>query len=332
MKKSCRWLWKHRKLTVSVSLLLIFLLLNLVAYLHAYAMTHFTTGGDRTNNPENLSVWQKGWVLLTGVNIPRPTNSATPESIGLAFTVHRFQSADGMDLEAWHVPQANPHGIVVAFHGYAACKSNLLPEVRAFHELGYAVLLVDFRGSGGSAGDVTTIGVTEAEDVAAAWKYARNHWPQQPVVLFGTSMGSAAILHAVAVTDVRPDALVLECPFDKLSSTVANRFASMNLPSFPFAPLLVWWGGVQHGFNGFTHNPLTYAQSVACPLLLLHGSEDVRVTKAQAQTIFEQVSGDKQFEVFEGLGHQSFVAVRAEAWKAWVSPFLMRALARPGRG
>ena len=33
------------------------------------------------------------------------------------------------------------------------------------HDLGYACFLVDFRGSGGSSGDATTIGYREADDV-----------------------------------------------------------------------------------------------------------------------------------------------------------------------
>ena len=110
------------------------------------------------------------------------------------------------------------------FHGYAACKAYLLKEAQALHRMGYAVLLVDFRGSGGSSGNVTTIGVDEADDVSRVWEYARLSWKDQPVIFYGQSMGSAAILRALALhEDIRPAALVLECPFDKLRSTVANR-------------------------------------------------------------------------------------------------------------
>ena len=46
-----------------------------------------------------------------------------------------------------------------------------------FRKLGYSTLLVDFRGSGGSSEATTTIGVLEADDVAAAVAFARTTWP-----------------------------------------------------------------------------------------------------------------------------------------------------------
>jgi alpha-beta hydrolase superfamily lysophospholipase len=69
----------------------------------------------------------------------------------------------------------------------------------------------------------------EAEDVAAAFVYARESWPGQPIVLYGVSMGSAAILRAVAVEGVRPAGLILEGAFDRLLTT--SVFAHPHLPT-----------------------------------------------------------------------------------------------------
>ncbi len=325
MPKRClRWIWRHRKLSLGLCLLVGLILLNLVAYMHAHAMTHFTVSGNRTQNPEDLSTWQKVKVLLGGVNIPRPVNDTDPGRVGLPFEVRHLRTHDSFNLEGWYIPPPEPaaRGLVALFHGYSASKATLLREARAFHDLGYMTFLIDFRGSGGSDGNDTTIGVAEAEDVASTYEYVRAQWPGQPVVLFGQSMGSAAILRAVAVQGVRPDALVLESPFDRLLSTVQNRFHSMGLPAFPLAHLLVFWGGVQHGFNGFQHNPVDYAAHVSCPTLLLHGRRDVRVTPAQMQTIFEHLGGDKRLEVFENVGHSSYVAVEPETWRQRVRTFL----------
>src|SRR3712207_7040402 len=53
---------------------------------------------------------------------------------------------------------------------------------------------MDMSGHGGSAGNVTTIGYHEAADVAAAYQYAQTL--DDRVVLYGVSMGAAAILRA----------------------------------------------------------------------------------------------------------------------------------------
>jgi alpha-beta hydrolase superfamily lysophospholipase len=324
LRKTLRWTWSHRKTSLGLFLLLALLLLNLLAYLHAHAMTHYAPAGTATNQPETLSALEKLKVLCTGVTVPRPSaGDRSPADVGLPFEVHRI-AGEGVALEAWYVPHAQVRGLVLMFHGYAACKAGLLREARALHELGYALLLVDFRGSGGSSDRVTTIGVVEAEDVALAVAYARAHWGGQPLVLFGQSMGGAAVLRALAVQRVQARAVVLECPFDRLANTVANRFAMMGLPAFPLAQFLVLWGGVQHGYDGFAHNPVEYARSVDCPVLLLQGAKDQRVRPHEAEAIFQSLRGPKALEVFAEAGHESLVGHQPEQWRRFVAEFLLR--------
>jgi alpha-beta hydrolase superfamily lysophospholipase len=296
--------------------------LNVVAYNHAYAMTHYSDGGPKTKRPESLSAWEKARVCLFGINVPRPSNRTTPASVGLSFTPQKFATTDGIDLEAWYIPKQEAEGVVVLVHGYSNCKSQLLPEAKALHEMGYATFLLDCRGSGGSSGTITTIGAYEANDVLAAAEQVRLLVPDRPLILYGRSMGSVAILRAMAVNGVKPEAVILECPFDRLISTVANRFAAMGLPSFPFAQLVVFWGGIQHDFDGFQHNPVDYAQQVHCPVLLLQGAKDTRVTKEQADSLYENIPGEKQLEMFENAGHESYLAVSPQAWQLVVSQFL----------
>jgi alpha-beta hydrolase superfamily lysophospholipase len=210
------------------------------------------------------------------------------------------------------------------FHGYDSCKANLLPEAEAFHRLGYATFLVDFRGHGGSGGMDTTIGFAEADDVAHTVEHARPLAGGRPLILYGQSMGSAALLRAVAVHHVEAAAAVVECPFDRLTSTVGNRLRSAGLPGFPCAQIMVFWGGLQHGFSGFGHNPVDYARAVTCPVLLLQGDDDPLVTVQQARSIFNNFPAAKQLEMFAGVGHESFEQARPGRWEPVLSRFLAR--------
>ncbi len=295
---------------------------NLLAYRHAHAMLHFAQAGERTRPPEALSRWQKLKILLNGVTIPKPQNLTTPANFNLPFETHYMKVAKNITLEAWYIPHPRPKGIVVMFHGYAAAKSSLLPEAQTWRELGYAAFLVDFRGSGGSSGNTTGIGYTEADDVAAAVEYVRPISAEYPLILYGQSMGGAAILRATAIYRITVDALIIEAVFDKMLSTVQYRFAAMGWPAFPAAPLLIFWGGIHMGYNGFHHNPLEYAAAVSCPTLLLHGADDPRATLAQAQAVFQNLGGPKQFEIFAGVKHESYLAARPEQWKRVVAQFL----------
>ncbi len=321
LRQSLRRARTRPKRTAALALGLAFVLLNVVAYRHAWSMTHFTRGGTKTLGVERLSALGKVAVLLTGVHVPKPANDATPAAFGLAFEAHRFPGEAG-DLHAWYVPHPRPKALVLLLHGYSGCKSSQLREARAFHDLGYATFLLDFRGSGESAGWETTVGYEEAKDVVSATAYAATRWPGLPRVLYGQSMGSAAALRAVALHGVRPAALVLENPFDRFLSTVENRFGLMGLPAFPAARLLVFWGGVQHGIDAFGHNPVDYAARVECPVLLLHGREDRMVTAEQAESIFRRLPGPKRLEWFAGVGHGPLLAPAPEQWKQAVSEFL----------
>lgn len=300
--------------------------LNLVAFMQARAMTHFSEGGARSAGPEQLSAFDKFAVMLSGVNIPRPRNGQTPAQWGVAFETHRFHNADGAMLEAWYVAGATDHPIVALFHGYAVSKSSLLTTARVFHELGYGVLLVDFYGSGGSTGTGTTIGVKEADDVAATLDYARRTWVNRKIILYGISMGGAALLRAIAVNGVKPNAVIVEATFDTLLNAGKNRFRTLRLSGSPFAELLLFWGSVQNGFNFFSHNPVDYSRSVSCPALILHGEKDERVTLEEARTIAAAMGTNARFVAYAGVPHMPIVDARPEQWRREVKKFLAQVL------
>jgi alpha-beta hydrolase superfamily lysophospholipase len=299
-----------------------FILFNLVAYHHASAMLNFTQPGKRTEHIESLSFWQKVKILLTGVNIPKPFNTATPDDFKLSFETHRINVNNSVELDAWYIHHPLPKGFILLFHSYASSKSSLLPTARVFHDMGYDTFLVDFRGSGGSNQSTTTVGYYEADDVTKAVEYVQNHFSNTSLILFGQSMGSGAILRAIYANNTQPHAVIIEGVFSSLLATVKNRFSMMGLPSFPTAHFLVFWGGVQNRFSGFRHNPVDYATKVQCPVLMLHGTEDHRATIDEAKAVFENLGGQKRFERFVGAGHLSYLTANPEKWKRIVSQFL----------
>lgn len=296
--------------------------LNLIAYWHAYRMLHFVPTGNRTGKPEHLSWRQKAKILFTGITVPRPANTSTPAGCGLPYEVHRFQANPPVELEAWHIPHPDSKGLVVLFHGYGSAKSSMLPEAKALHEAGFATFLVDFRGSGGSNRSETSLGFNEAEEAAEAFGYVRALAAGRPIILYGRSMGGAAILRAISVYQIQPDGVILEAIFDKLLSTVQNRFRSMGLPSFPAAHLLIFWGSVQQRYLGFRHNPVEYAAHVQCPTLVLHGTDDPRATIAEGRAVFQRLNGKKWFEAFTDVGHEAYLAANPDQWQCAVTQFL----------
>ena len=298
--------------------------LNALAYSHAEAMLRFSDGGPRTTTPEQLGLLSRVKVLLAGVNIPRPRSHRRPSDLAPDCRLRSVPGPSGIALASWYCGRGNGTPLVILFHGYSAEKSSLLGEARAFLDLGMSVMLVDFRGSGGSSESYTTVGVHEAEDVAAAVRYARGKLSHDNVFLFGRSMGAAAILRAVHSHAIQSDGVILESVFDTLLNTVRHRFRAMDVPAFPSAELLVFWGGRQWGFDGFEHNPSAYAASVRCPVLLMHGAGDPRVSLTEARRVFEAIPATKEFVTFERSGHGSYLSDNANPWRTAVERFINR--------
>ena len=61
-------------------------------------------------------------------------------------------------MEVWLIEVDSAKGVVALFHGYSGSKSGNVEYAEQFNQLGYSTILVDFRGSGGSEGNRTTIG------------------------------------------------------------------------------------------------------------------------------------------------------------------------------
>ena len=296
-----RWLrrkWKR----IAVAIAFLFIVANVLAARHARAFLVYSDVEDAMPQPEQLTRPQKLGLIVNGVSIPRPKNAATPPG----FTTHRIElSAEW--IEVWRGPAAgSPRGTVLMFPGYSAAKSTLLPEAAGFQAMGFDVVLVDFRGAGGSSGSDNTMGFREAEDVATAVGFVEARWPSRRSVLFGRSMGAAAVLRAVSNDCAKADAVILECPFDRMLTTVGNRFHAMGLPAFPGAEMLVFWVGRRLGFDGFAHNPVEYAERVRVPALMLTGEADIRATPDQVRAVFDHLPGPKHMHVFRELGHEPY--------------------------
>jgi len=315
---------KRRRVVFLVALggvVLGFVGINVIAYRQAWAMTHFVEGGVRTRPPEGLGLMEKIRVGIVGVHVPRPVDEGTPGDVGLGFQTFRFGGVSHDDCEGWFISAGEHKGLVIGFHAYAASKSSLLGQGKAFHDLGYDVLLVDFRGSGGSRGNDTTHGYREAEDVAAASDFASHRWAGEAQIFYGQSMGGAAILRAIGDLKVEPRGAIIESSYDRMMSIAGNRFHAMGLPAFGLARLLVFWEGWQFGYDAFEQNPADYATRVHCPVLMMQGSLDRRVTNAQARNLFEHLAGPREFELFDHAGHCGFMQADRERWERDVGRF-----------
>ena len=295
---------------------LVFLAFNGMGYTGAYLATHY-----KTSNSHKFSL-----------GTPRSQNYNSPRDFNLEYTTHRIPLQQSEWLDSWLIksPKAKSQGVVILFHGKDNNKSSLLDAAKIFHNLNYDTLLVDFRGSGQSSGNKTTIGVEEAKDVVSAVNYLEtlkspSDLPQ-PIILYGISMGSAAILRAISKHHLQPDAIILELPFTSLLTAVRTRFKNHSTVTFPMAELFVFWGGIQHGFNGFAHQPIEDAKAVRCPTLILAGKRDRTISLAEIEKLYQNLTVSKKMVVFPQAGHEILARNNSQLWLATIKNFLQNKL------
>jgi uncharacterized protein len=285
---------------------------NAIAATTVYTITHYRLPGQM------------------GLGSPKPINTKIPTEMGLPYTTQKIPLRNGTWLETWKIPiqDGESKGTVLLFPGSGGTKSQLLASAKAFHALNYDALLVDFQGVGGSSGNRRTMGMKEAQDVATVFNnvkvfnIAKDPKLNRPIVLYGVSMGSAAILRAIALEKIQPDAIILESPFVRLVDAVKRRFQVFHVPDLGLAGLLIFWGSVQIHENGFAHNPITFAQKVHCPTLVLQGEQDQWTSVTEVKSLVKRLQGPAELVVFPKAGHQLLITMDQPRWSESVQSLL----------
>ncbi|MDR7210042.1 serine aminopeptidase domain-containing protein [Flavobacterium piscis] len=303
---------KHIRITA-----IVFIMINIIAFIHAYKFTHFTENNSpKTKSPEKLSPLEKAQTLFLSVNNPKPKN--------LKFPSQKYQTVklkSNKEIECWLIKNKKQKGTIILFHGYGSEKSSMIEKSDEFIKLGFNTMLVDFMGSGNSEGNQTTIGYKEAEQVKTTFDYISQSG-EKNIYLFGTSMGAAAIMKCINDNRIKPKGIIIECPFGSMYKTVCARFKKMNTPTFPMAGFLVFWGGLQNGFWGFSHNPAEYAKNITCPTLLLYGEKDKSVSRKEIDEIYDNLQASKKLTIYKKTGHENYLIKNKLEWNKDVSEFI----------
>ncbi|MFM6924986.1 MAG: alpha/beta hydrolase, partial [Ferruginibacter sp.] len=302
------------------SLVIIFVLLNIIVAFHAYKFTHFYNSGEISiKKQEEKTSWDKAKEILFGINAEKKKNDAATDS---TFKMVYLKTKDSLKLEAWYITDSANKGTVILFHGHGGNKSGVIQEAGSFHKMGYNTLLVDFRAHGSSEGNTCTIGFDESEDVKLAFDYIKNK-REKNIVLWGISMGASTITKAVKDYQLDPQKIILEMPFGTIQDAVRGRLKIMGLPAEPIGTLLTFWGGTEHGFWAFGMKPEAFAASIKCPVLLQWGRNDPRVSKSEEDILFNNIpNNNKKFVIYETAGHESLCKKETAKWETETAAFL----------
>jgi fermentation-respiration switch protein FrsA (DUF1100 family) len=237
------------------------------------------------------------------VFFPGPPPRSTPANSGLEFRELQLRTVDGVGLHGWFLPAPDARGAVLVSHGNAGTIEFRVDLARVFVELGWSVLLYDYRGYGKSAGQPDEQGTYR--DAEAAYEHLTSAlgFTKERIVLFGESLGAAM---AFELARRRPcAAVIVESAFTSLPD-VGQR-------AYPFLPVRL--------IARFRYDNLARVAELGVPLLLIHSPDDEIVPVEHGKRLFEAAREPKRLLLTAG-GHNDGGFQQRPEWRAEVGAFL----------
>lgn len=232
----------------------------------------------------------------------REHDGGTPAVYGLAYEDVALTAADGVALHAWWVPAPAGRRTVLFLHGNAGNISHRLDKLAVLNGLDAAVLLLDYRGYGHSAGTPNEAGTYRDADAAYAWLRARGVAPDA-VVAYGESLGGPIAVDLAARQPL--GGLVLE--------SAPSSILGVAQYHYPLLP--VRW------FLSVRYDALSRMPAVRAPVLIMHSPHDEIVPFSMAEALYAAAPGRKKLLRLDG-GHNDAFVVAAEVYQAALREFL----------
>lgn len=258
---------------------------------------------------------------LTRPSRARPRTN--PGHYGLPWYRAGCRSADGVTLAGWVVEPPRPRATVALFHGMRGNRERLLDRVALLARHGFRCVAFDLRAHGESGGRRTSFGFHERHDAAAALKFVRDRWPDQPRAALGVSMGAAAICYAARQVKGW-DVVVLESCYQDIGRAFENRLRD-GLPAWyrRLSRGVVWVTERRLGVRLEQLAPVDYIEHLGpAPVFVLTGAADPHAPAEEARALYERCRGPRELWVVPEAGHRDVFNKGGEEYRRRVVGFL----------
>ncbi len=265
-----------------------------------------------------------GHIAPRAILQPPRSGQGVPVPDGIAAAT--FTLPDGTAIHAWIArPGTEPKAVVFVLHGIADSKASQAGTIRFLAGRGIAGIAIDLRAHGDSGGEFATYGALERHDLSHLLDAVGPEFPGIPIGLWGTSYGGAVAIQTMAI-DPRFGFGIVESTFASLPDIARERTASVTGLRFdaPVAIALARAGKVASFVPGDI-SPERAVQSIAVPLLHLHGDSDEVIPFAHAERIRNSArGGNYRFVPIHGGTHYHLREGDPERYAREIGEFLDR--------
>lgn len=242
------------------------------------------------------------------VYFPSPELAYNPGNLGLEYEELELRTADGVRIHGWLVPHVQTQRTLLFLHGNGGNIGDRLDFIRTFHDMGLAVLMLDYRGYGRSEGQPSEEGTYQ--DALAAWKFLTVERRIDPrhIVIYGQSLGGG-VATWLAEREAA-GALILDSTFTSV--------VDMARRHYPYLPVSL--------LARIRYPSIERMPRIHSPVLFIHSKTDEIVPYELGRTLFAAANEPKSFLEIHG-GHNDGYFVSMDAYARGIAAFLEKHLA-----
>jgi alpha-beta hydrolase superfamily lysophospholipase len=238
----------------------------------------------------------------------------TPNEIGLVYEdvwlqIRNPQQNKFEQIHGWWLPNSNSNAPVLLYlHGNGENISGNLGRAQFYHQQGFSVFLIDYRGYGKSLGQFPNE-MRVYEDAQLAYDYLVQERQVQPksIFLYGHSLGGAIAIN-LAVNQPEISGLIVESTFTSIQDV-----AEIN-PFYRLFPLDLI---VSEKFES-----IKKINRLKTPILIIHGTEDELIPFSMSRMLYNSVQTPKNLLIVEGANHNNVRTTNEQQYSQAINKFV----------
>ena len=234
-------------------------------------------------------------------------------------------SEDGLALNARYFPLEGSHRYAILCHGYGGNAAQMYAYALRFYNMGCSVLVPDARAHGESEGTYYGMGWPDRKDILGWANQLITADPNAEIVLFGVSMGGAAVM--MTAGEELPEqikCIVEDCGYTSVWDEFSLQLQSLfGAPDFPlmYTTDLVCRLRAGYGFN--EASAVEQLKKAEVPMLFIHGEEDTFVPYSMLDQVYAAcASAEKEKLTVPGAVHGAAASTDPDLYWSTVENFI----------
>ena len=236
--------------------------------------------------------------------------------------------SDGVSLSASFFEHPDPKDCaVVLLPGIGGNRTQVLPALPMFWELGCHIIAYDTRGTGDSTGVPRTFGYLEKKDNAAVIRWVASTARIEPssIGVWGPSFGAAVGILTLDEID-ELSFVIADSTFHSFEQVAYDTIAILSNTAIAavLTPGVLRFLEFRTGMEVDMVKPTASIAGTLTPVLLIHAADDPAMDISHSQTVFDARTTDNvEFEITDwGAGHADSALIDPDAYKSLIFSFL----------